>query len=146
MLPREHLACATRSPHARGPTIRFTLNGKPTELPSAPEDTALDLLRERCGLISPKDGCSPQGQCGCCVVLVDGSPRVTCAMTAAKVEGKSVVTLEGLPEEERELWARAFVAAAGLQCGFCIPGIVMRGKSILDRNPRPSRREIAKLL
>jgi xanthine dehydrogenase molybdenum-binding subunit len=126
--------------------VRFTLNGRATEVTTAPEDSALDLLRDRCGLISPKDGCSPQGQCGCCVVLVDGMPRVTCAMSADKCGGKTVLTLEGLPAEERELWARSFVAAAGLQCGFCIPGFVMRGKSILDRNPRPSRREIAKLL
>ncbi len=142
----EHVPHATRPPRNAGATIRFTLNGKATEVVPAPEDSALDLLRDRCGLISPKDGCSPQGQCGCCVVLVDGTPRVTCAMSADKCAGKAVVTLEGLPEEERELWARAFVAAAGLQCGFCIPGIVMRGKAILDKNPSPSRREIAKLL
>jgi xanthine dehydrogenase molybdenum-binding subunit len=67
-------------------------------------------------------------------------------MSADKCAGKTIVTLEGLPAEERELWAGAFVAAAGLQCGFCIPGIVMRGKSILDKNPRPTRREIARLL
>jgi selenium-dependent xanthine dehydrogenase len=141
-----HLPGSTRAPATAGPVIRFTLNGKATEVATAPEDSALDLLRERCGLISPKDGCSPQGQCGCCVVLVDGTPRVSCAMSADKCGGKTIVTLEGLPREERELWASSFVAAAGLQCGFCIPGIVMRGKAILDRNPRPTRKEIAKLL
>ena len=126
--------------------MRFTLNGKAVDVTTAPEDSALDLLRDRCGLISPKDGCSPQGQCGACVVLVDGTPRVSCAMTAAKVQGKAIVTLEGLPPEERDLWQRSFVAAAGLQCGFCIPGIVMRGKAILDKNPSPTRLEIARLL
>src|ERR1700722_14037441 len=141
-----HVPHATRRPATPGPTIRFTLNGKPAEVETAPEDSALDLLRDRCGLISPKDGCSPQGQCGCCVVLVDGTPRVTCAVSADKWAVGGVLTLEGLPAAERELWARAFVAAAGLQCGFCIPGIVMRGKAILDKNPSPSRREIAKLL
>src|SRR5580658_208789 len=144
--PVRHIPGGTRPPATPGPLVRFTLNGRPTEVISSPEDSALDLLRERCGLISPKDGCSPQGQCGCCVVLVDGTPRVTCAMSADKCTGKTIVTLEGLPTEERELWARSFVAAAGLQCGFCIPGIVMRGKSILDKNPRPTRKEIAKLL
>src|ERR1700691_5360177 len=103
---------------------RCTLNGKAAEVAAAPEDSALDLLRDRCGLISPKDGCSPQGQCGCCVVLVGGMPRVTCAMSAHKRGDKTIVTLEGLPAEERELWASSFVAAAGLQCGFCIAGIV----------------------
>jgi len=141
-----HVPNATRAPHTAGATINFTLNGKPTSVASAPEDSALDLLRDRCGLISPKDGCSPQGQCGCCVALVDGTPRVTCAMSAEKCQGKTVVTLEGLPAEERLLWSSSFVAAAGLQCGFCIPGIVMRGKAILDKNPSPSRREIAKLM
>jgi selenium-dependent xanthine dehydrogenase len=145
-LPLQHMHGATRAPFTTGPVVRFTLNGQPTEVATAPEDSALDLLRDRCGLISPKDGCSPQGQCGCCVVLVDGMPRVTCAMSADKCGGKTIVTLEGLPAEERELWASSFVAAAGLQCGFCIPGIVMRAKSIVDRNPRPTRREIAKLL
>jgi selenium-dependent xanthine dehydrogenase len=144
--PPEHLANAVRAPRSVGQTVRFTLNGKPAEVGAALEDSALDLLRDRCGLISPKDGCSPQGQCGCCVVLVDGAPRVSCAMSADKCQGKAIVTLEGLPAEERQLWASAFVAAAGLQCGFCIPGIVMRGKAILDKNPAPSRREIAKLL
>ncbi len=144
--PPEHQRNGKRPAARPGPTIRFLLNGKPAEVAAAPEDSALDLLRDRCGLISPKDGCSPQGQCGCCVVLVDGTPRVTCAMSADKVEGKTVQTLEGLPQDERDLWAGAFVAAAGLQCGFCIPGIVMRGKSILDKNPSPSRKEIAKLL
>jgi selenium-dependent xanthine dehydrogenase len=130
----------------RGPNVRFTLNGKAVDVATAPEDSALDLLRDRCGLISPKDGCSPQGQCGCCLVLVDGAPRVTCAMSADKVQGKSIVTLEGLAPDERALWAGAFVASAGLQCGFCIPGIVMRGKAIVDKNPSPSRAEIAKHL
>jgi selenium-dependent xanthine dehydrogenase len=141
-----HMPGSVRPPRTVGATIRFTLNGKDAEVATAPEDSALDLLRDRCGLISPKDGCSPQGQCGCCVVLVDGTPRVSCAMSADKCSGKTIVTLEGLPREERDLWASAFVAAAGLQCGFCIPGIVMRGKAILDKNPAPSRREIAKLL
>jgi selenium-dependent xanthine dehydrogenase len=142
----KHQPGATRPPATPGATIRFTLNGKPAEVASAPEDSALDLLRERCGLISPKDGCAPQGQCGCCLVLVDGAPRVTCAMSADKMQGKTILTLEGLSKEERDLWAGAFVAAAGLQCGFCIPGIVMRGKAIVDKNPSPSRREIAKHL
>lgn len=144
--PREHVPGAVRPSPVEGPTVRFRLNGKDVAVVAHPEDSALDLLRERCGLTSPKDGCSPQGQCGCCLVLVDGHPRVTCAMGAAKVEGKKIETLEGLSAEERDLWARSFVAAAGLQCGFCIPGIVLRGKAILEKTPNPSRKEIAKHL
>jgi selenium-dependent xanthine dehydrogenase len=144
--PREHCPNLVRPSPVDGKTVRFRLNGRDLAVVAHPEDSALDLLRERCGLTSPKDGCSPQGQCGCCLVLVDGHPRVTCAMTADKVEGKSIATLEGLSEGERDLWARCFVAAAGLQCGFCIPGIVMRAKAILEKTPAPSRKEIAKHL
>ncbi|HEY2510114.1 MAG TPA: selenium-dependent xanthine dehydrogenase [Polyangiaceae bacterium] len=143
---REHCHGAVRPSPSPGPTVRFRLNGRDVAVETHPEDSALDLLRERCGLTSPKDGCSPQGQCGCCLVLVDGHPRVTCAMKAEKVAGKAIETLEGLTPEERDLWARSFVAAAGLQCGFCIPGIVMRAKAILDKTPSPSRKEIAKHL
>jgi selenium-dependent xanthine dehydrogenase len=144
--PREHCPGTVRLSPVSGPTVSFRLNGRDVSVVSHPDDTALDLLRERCGLLSPKDGCSPQGQCGCCLVLVDGHPRVTCAMKAEKVAGKAIDTLEGLTAEERDLWARSFVAAAGLQCGFCIPGIVMRAKAILEKTPNPSRREIAKHL
>ena len=82
------------------------------------------MLRERLGLRSVKDGCSPQGQCGCCTVLVDGAPRVACVTPARRVAGRHVVTLEGLPDGER--WADAFCAAGASQCGFCTPGIIVR--------------------
>ena len=124
--------------------MEFTVNGTKHEVSIAEGETLLETLRERCGVTSVKDGCSPQGQCGCCLALVDGQPKVTCATSAEKAAGKSVVTLEGLPAEEREQIARAFVAAAGLQCGYCIPGIALRAKSLLDKNPSPTRDEIAK--
>ncbi len=73
-----------------------------------------------------KDGCSPQGQCGCCTVWVDGAPRVACVTPLRRVGGREVTTLEGLPEERRAAWADALVASGGSQCGFCTPGIVMR--------------------
>ena len=144
--PREHHPDLVRPSPVEGPTIRFRLNGRDVAVVSHPEDTALDLLRERCAVTSPKDGCAPQGQCGCCLVLIDGHPRVACATKADKIEGKTVETLEGLSADERDLWARCFVSAAGLQCGFCIPGIVMRAKAILEKNANPSRKEIAKSL
>ena len=77
-------------------------------------------------LRSLKDGCSPQGQCGCCTVWVDGSPRVACVTPARRLAGREVTTLEGLPEADRAAWADALVATGGSQCGFCTPGIVMR--------------------
>src|SRR5439155_5435958 len=75
---------------------------------------------------SPKDGCSPQGQCGCCTVLVDGAPRVACVTPARRVAGRRVTTVEGLADDERRAWAGAFCATGASQCGFCTPGIIMR--------------------
>lgn len=126
--------------------VSFTLNGKPVQINTRPKETLLQALRGRCDVVSTKDGCSPQGQCGCCLALVDGKAKTTCAMPAAKAEGREVLTLEGVDESERELIARCFVAAAGLQCGFCIPGIALRAKHLIDKNPDPSREEIAKAI
>lgn len=126
--------------------VEFTLNGQPVLIPVRPGESLLETLRERCGVISLKDGCQPQGQCGCCLALVDGQPKVTCAMPAEKAHGKTIVTLEGLSDEERKLIGLCFVAAAGVQCGFCIPGIALRAKYLLDKNPDPTRDEIAKAL
>ncbi len=127
-------------------TIDLVVNGEARRVTVREGESLLDCLRDRCGVTSTKDGCQPQGQCGCCVALVDGNAKVTCAMSAEKAHGKSILTLEGVPEAERDLFARAFVQAAGLQCGFCIPGIVMRAKHLLDENPRPTRAEIAKAI
>ncbi len=84
-------------------------------------------------MTSPKDGCSPSGQCGCCTVLVDGKAVVSCNLGLDKIAGKEVVTLEGVDPEERRRFADAFAACGGLQCGFCIPGIVMRAKAQIDK-------------
>ncbi len=84
----------------------------------------LDVLRGQLGLLSVKDGCSPQGQCGCCTVLVDGQPRVACVTPVRRVRGRVVTTLEGL--DDRDRWAAAFCDTGASQCGFCTPGIIMR--------------------
>ena len=84
----------------------------------------LGVLRDGLGLRGPKDGCSPQGQCGCCTVLVDGAPRVACVTPARRVAGRRITTIDGLPDADR--WAAAFVATGGSQCGFCTPGIICR--------------------
>jgi xanthine dehydrogenase molybdenum-binding subunit len=126
--------------------LEFTLNGARRQLDVVAGESLLDTLRERCGVTSPKDGCQPQGQCGCCLVLVDGQPKTSCAVGAESAQGKEVVTLEGISAEEREMTARAFTVAAGLQCGFCIPGIALRAKHLLDKNPKPTRSEIAKAI
>jgi aldehyde oxidoreductase len=121
-----------QSPIATGQTVEFTVNGRPVRA-GADHPHLLAALREELDVTSPKDGCSPSGQCGCCTVMIDGKVQVSCQYPMAKVGGRQVVTLEGLPEEERDRYARAFAASGGLQCGFCIPGIVMRAKAQVDK-------------
>ncbi|MFY9227434.1 MAG: selenium-dependent xanthine dehydrogenase [Blastocatellia bacterium] len=123
-------------------TVEFTLNGSLVTAQIDHDTTLLDLLREHFGLISPKNGCSPQGQCGCCTVIVDNRATVSCVVNAEKVAGKNVLTLEGVSERERDIFSRSFVLGGGLQCGFCIPGIVARAKNMLDKKPNPTREEI----
>ena len=126
--------------------IAFTLNGTPQRLVVRPDASLLEVLREQCGITSVKDGCAPQGQCGCCLALIDGAPKVSCAMPARAAHGTTILTLEGVSAVERALTARAFAAAAGVQCGFCIPGIALRAKWLLDRRPSPTRAEIARAI
>src|SRR5262252_10320565 len=126
--------------------IEFTLNGTLHNIAIEDGVSLLEVLRESLGLISPKDGCSPQGQCGCCTVIVDGRAVVSCAVPAKTVAGKTVLTLEGFSEFERETFADSFVAAGGLQCGFCTPGIVVRAKNLIDKTPDPSDDQINRIL
>src|SRR3954469_10254681 len=115
------------------PRIELTVNGSPRAVDTHEGATLLEVLREGCGVTSPKDGCSPTGQCGCCTVFLDGMPKVACAVPAQNAEGRAVLTLEGVPEETRGVWAKAFALTGGLQCGFCIPGIVMRAHALVQK-------------
>ncbi len=108
--------------------------------------TLLDFLRDGLGITSPKDGCQPQAQCGCCTVLLDGKPVLACALKAEKAQGKSITTLEGLDEPHRQQIAESFVRCGGVQCGFCIPGIAMRAVGLCSNGHAPSRDEIAQSL
>lgn len=107
------------------PPLQLTVDGQPVEVPDTGQ-SLLAVLREDLGRRSPKDGCSPQGQCGCCTVLVDGKPRVACVTPARRVAGRSIQTVDGLPDAVRSGWAEAFTATGGSQCGFCTPGIICR--------------------
>ena len=109
-----------------GESVSFTCNGTIVAVDAYPGETLRYALRERLGALSPKDGCAPQGQCGCCTVLVDGEPRVACVTPLARVAGRTITTLEGLPADARDRLAAAFTATGGSQCGFCTPGIIMR--------------------
>jgi len=110
---------------------QFTLNGRLVEVGEHPH--LLAALREELDVTSPKDGCSPTGQCGCCTVLIDGKASVSCQMSLEKVTGKSITTLEGIDASERQRFAAAFAAAGALQCGFCTPGIIVRMKALIDK-------------
>jgi aldehyde oxidoreductase len=112
--------------------VDFQLNGKAVTVRDD-HPHLLAALREELDITSPKDGCSPSGQCGCCTVHIDGKAIVSCQQSLAKTAGKTVTTLEGVAEEERTAFADAFAACGGLQCGFCIPGIVMRAKAQIDK-------------
>jgi aldehyde oxidoreductase len=126
--------------------IEMTINGAPVTVSADEDETLLDVLRERLGLLSAKDGCQPEGYCGCCTVLVDGHARVSCSAAASRFAGKSIVTLEGLDDSDREAFALAFAATGASQCGFCSPGIVVKARNLLEKNPEPSRADIAKAL
>ena len=112
--------------------VAFTVNATPVTV-RANHPHLLAALREELNITSPKDGCSPTGQCGCCTVMVNGKAVVSCQTPLSKVAGGTVTTLEGVDEEERSRYSQAFAACGGLQCGFCIPGIVVRAKAQVDK-------------
>ncbi|TWT41827.1 putative xanthine dehydrogenase subunit D [Phycisphaerae bacterium RAS1] len=123
-------------------SVSLTLNGRPVSAAVRPDESLLEMLRERFDLISPKNGCEPMGSCGCCVVLIDGKPRLSCTMKATAFAGKSIETLEGLPEDTRKQIADSFVAAGAVQCGFCIPGIAIRAHTMCSGGAAPPRDQI----
>lgn len=126
--------------------VDFTLNGQAVSTTGRTGRTLLEVLREDFRLTSPKNGCAPQANCGCCAVFVDGKAMLSCALPVAKVAGRSVVTLEGVPDEDRSLVAECFTRTGGVQCGFCIPGMAVRGLALIRQNPNPTREEIANAL
>ena len=113
-------------------SVSFVVNGQPVSV-SSRHPHLLSALRDELDITSPKDGCSPSGQCGCCTVLIDGKAVVSCQQPLTKVAGTNVTTLEGVDESERARFAEAFAACGGLQCGYCIPGIIVRAKAQIDK-------------
>ncbi len=115
---------------------------------SVPDDgsSLLDALREHVGCRGPKDGCSPQGQCGCCTVWLDGSARVSCVTPARRAAGRAVTTIDGLDPGLRRRWSEAFVEAGASQCGFCTPGIVMRLAALATRRTPPDEAAVRSAL
>lgn len=108
--------------------------------------TLLEVLREELGLMGTKEGCG-KGDCGACTVLLDGEPAYSCLTLAVEAQGKEIRTIEGLAEgDQLDPVQQAFVDHWALQCGFCTPGMVMSAKSLLEKNPAPTRAEIKKAI
>lgn len=126
--------------------MKFILNGSEKIYEGDPNLPLLTYLREQEGIISPKDGCAPQAACGCCAVELNGKAVLSCVIPMQKVEDGVVTTIEGIEAEKQEIFANAFLEKGGVQCGFCIPGIVMQGKVLLDHSPAPERQEVEKVL
>ncbi|MGH3004749.1 MAG: (2Fe-2S)-binding protein [Gaiellaceae bacterium] len=122
--------------------LTFVLNGEETSVAVEPGETLLRALRERLQLTGTKEGCD-EGECGACTVLLDGKSVDSCLVLAPTVEGREVVTIEGLAHGERlHAIQQAFVEENGAQCGICTPGMVMAAADLLTRRPDPSDDEI----
>ncbi len=122
--------------------LSFTLNGSAVDAIVTPTETLLDVLREKLGVTGPKRGCD-DGDCGTCTVIIDGNPVRSCLTIALTVQGKDVLTVEGMSANgDLHPLQKAFYEHGAFQCGFCTPGMLMSAKALLDSNPNPSRDEI----
>ena len=122
--------------------LHFTVNHKPVELETDPGRRLLDILREDLGLTGTKEGCG-EGECGACTVLVDDLAVLSCLTVAAQLEGRNVVTIEGLEQSgELNVLQTAFVEETAIQCGYCTTGMILSAKGLLIKNPRPNEQEI----
>jgi nicotinate dehydrogenase subunit A len=127
--------------------FEFSVNGKAVSVSLDNEETPLlDVLRGKLGLMGSRFGCGLE-QCGCCMVLIDGTPEKCCARPVWMFAGKSIVTVEGLGDAARpHPLQQAFLEEQAGQCGYCLAGILISAKALLDKNPKPSRAEIAQAL
>jgi carbon-monoxide dehydrogenase small subunit len=123
-------------------TVHAKVNGDPVEYVCEPDETLLDVLRNRLGMTGAKEGCST-GDCGACSVTIDGRLTCSCLVLGAEVEGQDVGTIEGMAKGEKlHPLQRKFIEHAALQCGICTPGFLVAAKSLLDHNPKPTETEV----
>jgi nicotinate dehydrogenase subunit A len=126
--------------------VSFTVNGETMLVEAGADTPLLDVLRNHLGLKGAKFGCGVE-QCGCCMVLIDGKPEKSCGKALSTVAGKAVLTIEGLGTRDRpHPLQQAFLDEQAGQCGYCLPGILISAKALLDRDPAPSRAAIAAAL
>ena len=127
-------------------SVDFTLNGRPCRIEAPAHWTALDLLRDGLALIGTKYGCG-EGVCGTCTVLVDGEPVRSCLLLAARLRGRTVLTVEGLDRDgEPDRLQAAFARAGAVQCGFCTPGMLLSARALLASNPSPTESDVREAL
>jgi aerobic-type carbon monoxide dehydrogenase small subunit (CoxS/CutS family) len=123
-------------------TVNMTVNGNAVTVNVSPHDTLLKVLREDLKLTGVKEGCGV-GECGACTVIVDGEAVNSCLMLAPALEGKDILTVEGLMQDETlHPLQQAFIDYGAVQCGFCTPGLLLSAKALLDHNPKPTEEEI----
>jgi carbon-monoxide dehydrogenase small subunit len=124
--------------------IELRINDESYDLAVEPQKTLLEVLREDLGLTGAKEACGT-GECGACTVLIDGKPILSCLTLAIEVQGKEIMTIEGLTDGgDLHPLQKAFIQCGAIQCGYCTSGMILNAKSILDENPKPSREEILK--
>lgn len=127
-------------------SVSFVVNGKRHQLEVEPQATLVEVLREQLHLTGTKEGCG-LGDCGACIVLVQGRPVNSCLVLAADVQGREVITIEGLAGEKGlHPLQESFLEKAALQCGFCTPGMILSAKALLDENPEAGDEEIKQAL
>lgn len=121
--------------------VTTTINGDPTEYLCAPDETLLDVLRDRLGMTGSKEGCGT-GDCGACSVTVNGRLVCSCLMLGAEAEGARIETIEGMAQgDQLHPLQQKFIEHAALQCGICTPGILVAARSLLEKNPDPTEEE-----
>ncbi len=125
--------------------IHLTLNGEERTVSIEPNEILLDVLREKLGVKSPKIGCE-RGDCGVCTVIFNGRTVRSCLVLAAEADGAEIVTVEGLSRNGMTPLQQSFVKHNSFQCGFCAPAMVLSATELLEKNPRPSRHEIAEAI
>ena len=126
--------------------IRLNVNGRTYDVKVAPHWTLLHVIRDEFGLKGTKSGCET-GECGACTVMIDGKSVHSCLILAAQADGKDIVTIEGIGTSEKpHPIQQAFVDAGAVQCGFCIPGMILSAKALLDRNPNPTTAAIKRAI
>jgi aerobic-type carbon monoxide dehydrogenase small subunit (CoxS/CutS family) len=126
--------------------LRLRVNAEPKEVATEISKTLLEVLREDMGLTGTKHGCE-LGECGTCAVLVDGQPVLSCLMLGIEAENTEIVTVEGMTQNGKpHPLQKAFADLGAAQCGYCIPGILLTAKALLDKNPQPTRNEIRQAL